>query len=152
MIESKYNELRTASNVTGRTSNSLEPKFIHQNQNRTPPKSPNFEPIHPEIGRTQAQICKNRTSNLSKLRFVYQNQAMNPPEPFKNPELRTHEVGLTQHQGFSSFSPLIFCWFLMGFFLNWSKLFNEKSLKIGKKLITLFDWCSTNTFLGLGFG
>ena len=44
-----------------------------------------------------AQIQKNQTSKPSESWFVYQNQTTNPPEPSKNPELRTHELGSTQH-------------------------------------------------------
>ena len=40
---------------------------------------------------------RGRTSNSSEPRFANQNRTTNPPEPSKNPELRTHELGLTQH-------------------------------------------------------
>ena len=39
-IKPKYNELRTTSNLKGRTSNSLEPRFIQQNWNLNPSKKP----------------------------------------------------------------------------------------------------------------
>ena len=45
---------------------------------RTPPKSPNFEPLQPEMGQTQAQIWNNRTSNLPN------------PSSSTKVELRTH--------------------------------------------------------------
>ena len=49
----------------------------------TPWKSPNLEPVQPEIGWNLAQIWKNWTSNSSKYTFVYQNRSINPPEPSK---------------------------------------------------------------------
>ena len=97
-IELKFNKLWTASNLIGRTLNSLEPRFVHQNQtSQTPSKSPNIKPVRAETGQTQAQIWKNWTSNPSEPRFVYQNWSTNPPKPSKNPKLWTHELGSTQH-------------------------------------------------------
>ena len=91
-----YNKFQTASNLTGRSPNSLKPRFIHQNQTLNP-----FEPLQ-----------KARTSNLfgqkwaeprpkypGKLTFEpFQTQVHLPKlnyEPSKNPELWTHELGLT---------------------------------------------------------
>ena len=55
----KYDKLRTASDWTGRTSNSLEPRFVYQNRTLNPFKplqkpKPKFEYLWPEMG--QAQI------------------------------------------------------------------------------------------------
>ena len=50
-------ELFRTLTLTGRTSNSLEPKFVHQNQFQTlPQKSPNIEIVQPETGLNQALI------------------------------------------------------------------------------------------------
>ena len=38
-----------------------------------------------------------RTSNPSEPRFANQIRTTNPPKPSKNPKLRTHELGSTQH-------------------------------------------------------
>ena len=100
LIKPKYNELWTASNLTGQTH--LNPRFVHQKKKNfkpiwIPPKSPKFEPVWPEMSQTLAQILKNQTSNPSEPRFAYQNLTTNPPELSKNPEFQTQELGSTQH-------------------------------------------------------
>ena len=65
----KYNELWTVSNLTGRTSNSLEPRFVNQNWTldlfETSPKIPNFEHIWSEMGWTRVQILETKIWTFS---------------------------------------------------------------------------------------
>ena len=62
-----YNKFQTASNLTGRSPNSLKPRFIHQNQTLNP-----FEPLQ-----------KARTSNLFGQKWA------EPRPKSRNTKLRT---------------------------------------------------------------
>ena len=89
MIEPKYNELRTASNLIGQTSNLLEPRFVHQNQTSNPFELLQKAPTLNLFGQKQAQ-------NLDKPNFVPFQILVRLPKPnykpYKNPELRTHNI------------------------------------------------------------
>lgn len=81
----KIMQFGTTLNLTVRTSNSLEPRFVHQTQTSNP-----FKPLQKawtsllftvclarnwlNPDRTQIQIWKNWTLNPSEPKFVYQNQ------------------------------------------------------------------------------
>ena len=83
----------TATNLTCRTSNSLEPRFVHQNWISNPfeplPKNPNFEPVWPEIGRTHEHIQKQWTFNPSEPKFSIQNRTKNTPKSQTLQKFRT---------------------------------------------------------------
>ena len=93
----KYNEIWTASNLTGRTSNSLEPRLVYQNRtsksheplqktklwtcstrNGLNPgpnlQKPKFEPFH-----TQVRLLK---SNYEPTRTLYKSRTSNPQTGF----------------------------------------------------------------------
>ena len=65
LIEPKYNELRTVSNLTCQTSNSFEPRFVHQNRTSNP-----FEPC--KMSELRTFLARNRSNpspNLEKPNF-----------------------------------------------------------------------------------
>ena len=78
------NELQATSNLTGRVSNSLEPRFVHQNQTSNPSKMPDLQTCSARNGQNPGQ-------NPDKPNFkLFQTQGtMNPPKPSKNPKLQT---------------------------------------------------------------
>ena len=62
------------------------------------PLEPNYNKNFREIFELQTTLNpRGQTLNPFEPRFTNQNQTTNPPKLSKNPELQTHELGLTQH-------------------------------------------------------
>ena len=62
------------------------------------PLEPNYNKHFREIFELQTTLNpRGQTLNPFEPRFTNQNQTTNPPKLSKNPELQTHELGLTQH-------------------------------------------------------
>ena len=83
-IESKYNKLGIAFNLTGRISNSLDPGFVLQNRTlnpcfQTPLKSLNFESDQPEMGQRPSKNLELQTHKLgSDFNLCQKNRSLKP--------------------------------------------------------------------------
>ena len=64
---------------------------------QTLPKKPELRTYMAKNGPNLGQNLANQTLDSSEPNFVHQNWTMNLPESPKNPNLWTHELGLTQH-------------------------------------------------------
>ena len=87
------------------TSNSLEPRFVYQNWTSNP-----FEPLHKlKLWTFSARNWPNPCQNPEKLNLEPFWTQVHPPkpkyEPYKNPDLRTYELGSTQH--YSNNTPFL---------------------------------------------
>ena len=53
--------------------------------------------VHTSVGSNPKITNFELLQTLSKPRFVNQNRTKNPPEPYKSPELQTHESNYNKH-------------------------------------------------------
>ena len=98
-IKPKYNELQTASNLTGRTSNSLEPRFVHQNQTLSNPSKKT------ELWNCLARNWPNPGPNLEKLNFELSEPRVRLPKVNYEPTL-TLQKSWTSNR-WTRFDPIL---------------------------------------------